>query len=93
MHSIFKPITGGPFDFAMIDPPWRFVSNSKSNPGKNPEAFYRTLTIEQLKYLPIWDVTKKNSVIWCWGTSPMIDKQIEMAKFWGFEFKTLGAWA
>lgn len=93
MHGLFKPLPEGPFDFAMIDPPWKFASNSKANPGKNPNAFYRTLTIEQLKYLPIWDVTAKNSVIWVWGTSPMIDRQIEMAKFWGFEFKTLGAWA
>lgn len=80
------------FDLIMIDPPWRLETYSDKGKQKAAERHYQTLPISVIRSFPVGDLAAPNSVLWCWGTNPMIDQQIECVKHWGFKFTTMGTW-
>lgn len=88
----FDPLNPYAYDFIMIDPPWRLESFSDKGKTKHPEKHYKTMPIHEIRALPVGDLASPNAVLWCWGTNPMIDQQIDCVKHWGFKFVTLGTW-
>lgn len=78
----------------LIDPPWRFLTRSAKGLGKSPDRHYHTMTLDEIKALPVRSLFKKDAVIFLW----VIDTHAEMAfsvlAAWGFRFKTVGLyWA
>lgn len=80
------------FDFIMSDPPWLFGNWSEAGEGRNATSHYRCMPLGWIEALPILDLAAPDTVLWLWGTNPMIHVQIATAQKWGFEFKTMGAW-
>lgn len=50
---------------------------------------YPTMSLEDLKSLPIKNISEKDCLLYMWATSPNLDIAIELGKSWGFEFKTV----
>lgn len=88
----FDPIAPFSADLIMIDPPWRLATYSDKGKKKAPERHYPTLPIEVIRSFPVGDLASPNSLLWCWGTNPMLDQQIDCVKHWGFKFITTGVW-
>ncbi len=89
----FDPLPPLGFDYLMADPPWRFEAWSEE--GKNhkaPEAHYGTMSLADIKALPVADLGRGDALLWLWGTHPMIDQQIDVCRAWGFKFVTTGVW-
>lgn len=87
-----RPAAG--FDLIMVDPPWRFATRSKKGiTAKGAGGQYRTLTVEQIKALPIGDLAAQDCLLWLWATNPLLPVSFEIARAWGFTFKTAGHWA
>lgn len=85
-----KPFT---FGLIMADPPWRFESWSPAGKKhKSPEAHYETMAIEDIAAMPVNHLATGDCILWLWGTHPMIDQQIEVARAWCFKFVTTGVW-
>lgn len=80
------------FDLIMADPPWRFELRSAKGEEKSAQAQYRTMTLDEIKALPVAGLASENCLLWLWATAPMLDQQIEVLKAWGFTFKTSGVW-
>lgn len=81
------------FDFIMADPPWCFDTWSDAGKRqKSPEVHYGTMSIDAIKELPVGHLAAPDCVLWLWGTHPMIDQQIAVARRWGFRFVTTGVW-
>lgn len=82
------------YDFIMCDPPWRFEAWSDAGrKHKSPDNHYDTLTCEQIKQMfPVGHLAGGTCLLWMWATNPMIDQQIEVGRFWGFNFVTSGTW-
>ncbi|MDF2797419.1 MAG: hypothetical protein K0R85_163 [Devosia sp.] len=81
------------FDFIMADPPWRFDTWSvEGKKHKSPEGHYDTMATETIAALPVGHLAAGDCTLWLWGTHPMIDQQIEVARAWGFRFVTSGVW-
>ena len=80
------------YDIIMADPAWRFKAWSKRGLKKSADAHYRTMTIEEIRRLPVLRLASANSVLWLWATNPMIDQQIATGREWGFKFSTSGQW-
>jgi N6-adenosine-specific RNA methylase IME4 len=80
------------YDQIMIDPPWRFELYSELGEEKSAQAHYRTMTLDDIRALPVAGLAKPDCLLWLWATAPMLDLQIEILKAWGFEFKTSGVW-
>lgn len=84
----------GGFEFIMADPPWRFQTRSaKGVTRKGAGGQYRTMSLEQIKALPVAELAAPDCLLWLWGTNPMLPRAFEVLRAWGFEFKTAGHWA
>lgn len=101
----FAPIPVGPFDVIVADPPWMYQKQpglrGKGEHGAPgiAEAVYSTLTNEQIATLPVADAAAKDAHLFMWFTNPgtfggrFSDlNPAQIAKAWGFEFKTVLTW-
>lgn len=85
-----------PFSYPVIyaDPPWPFENYSAKGEGRNPNRHYNTMSIEQIKALPVGHLAAENAALIMWVTDPMLDRGIEVLKHWGFRYCTVAfTWA
>lgn len=84
------PLAG--FDVLYLDPPWRFQSNSKANPGRNAMRHYDTMTLKDLAALPIGDLAKPQAAMFLWITTPFFVKgaHLPLLKAWRFKASSFG---
>ena len=82
------------------DPPWSYNSK-KPTTAKRPSAmgvsltpdyYYDVMNIEEIKSLPIKDISDKNSVLFLWTTNPMIREGLDVMDAWGFKYITMITW-
>lgn len=76
------------------DPPWHYgsksaVNNSTGSDHKPLSDHYSTMGLEQLKALPISEMTDKDAACFMWVTDSHLDEAIEIFKAWGFKYKTV----
>lgn len=89
----FDGLEPGGYSFIMADPPWRFaVRCRKTGLKKSADRHYKTMTLEEIKALPVAGLAAKDCVLWLWCTSPMLRLQIAVMEAWGFRFVTQGQW-
>ncbi|XBX10530.1 MT-A70 family methyltransferase [Enterocloster clostridioformis] len=68
------------------DPPWRY-NDRKCNGAC--EHHYKTMKLEEIKQLPVKDLTEKDCVLFLWATYPMMKEAMELIEAWGFKHKTI----
>ncbi len=86
------------YQIIYADPPWSYQSFS----GKSKKNFlnkkriwgiaesnYATMSMEQLKQLPIQNITNDNCILFMWATFPNLQQALDLMKAWGFEYKTV----
>lgn len=84
----YPPLPKGPFAIVLADCPWQYDNGGVPQAGVN--AQYSTLSIDDLKKLPINEITYANSILFAWATFPKLPEALEVIKAWGFKYKTLG---
>ncbi len=67
------------------DPPWSYLRMGKVE-GRTP---YPTMSLDDLKKLPVPRICAPTSVLFLWVTNPLLDKGLDLIKAWGFEYKTV----
>lgn len=95
----------GKFGCLLADPPWRFATYSEKGRGRSPdgpaavrnlsrqnrpERHYATMTLDDIKALPVLQSAAKDCVLFMWAVDPMIPEALEVGKAWGFTYKTVG---
>jgi len=88
-HGVDQALPGGRFRVILADPPWKFKTWSKRGLGRSPDRHYRTMTIAQLKALPIGQLVAKDCALFLWTTWPHLLQALELVEAWGFTYKTL----
>jgi len=81
------------FDLIMADFPWCF--DTWSGAGKNeksPEKHYKTMSLDQIKAMPIGHLGARDCLYWIWATHPMLPLQLSCLKPWGLKYVTSGVW-
>jgi len=73
----------GPFDVVVVDPPWPYRS------GKSP---YPTMSLDEIRALPISRLASKDAVLWMWTTNAMMRHGFPLIDAWGFTEKTILTW-
>ena len=76
----------------IIDPPWRTELYSEKGRAKAPEAHYSTMTIEEIKALPVGHLVRSDCLIFLWTTSTHLDQAIDCLRHWGFQYKSFICW-
>ena len=69
------------------DPPWTYRDPKKHDP-KMGGITYPTMTLDEIKALPVADLADKDSALFLWVTMPMISEGLEVIKAWGFRYTT-----
>lgn len=79
------------YNIIYADPPWEYkkTGGKKSSRGM-AKQFYETMSIEEIKGLPISRIANDDSVLFMWCTYPQLEAGLEVIKAWGFNYFGLG---
>lgn len=79
--------TAKKYNIIYADPPWRY--NDRGVPG-GAEHHYKTMSIDDIKSLPISNIAADDCILFIWVTFPLLQEGLDTIKSWGFEYKTIG---
>lgn len=65
--------------------PEQMRNRSRQN---RPERHYKTMSLEDIAAIPVEDVAAKNCVLIMWVVDPLLPEALEIAKGYGFKYKT-----
>jgi N6-adenosine-specific RNA methylase IME4 len=68
---------------------WRDKTSEKGKHDEK-EKLYPTMSIEEMKCLPIKESTDKDAVLFMWTTDNHLPHALEVIKAWGFSYSTIG---
>ncbi len=86
-----NPLPAGPFQLLYADPPWRTVlwSGAQRTPTqKAGEDHYATMSLDDLKAMPVATIAAKNAVLAMWVIGSHLDQALALGKAWGFTYVT-----
>jgi N6-adenosine-specific RNA methylase IME4 len=75
------------------DPPWQFQNRTgKVAPEHKRLSRYSTMSLEEIKALPVADIADEKSHLYLWVPNALLPEGLEVMKAWGFEYKTNLIW-
>jgi len=84
---------GGKFSTVLADPPWRFSNRTgKMAPEHGRLRRYGTMTLREIKELPIGQLAAAQSHLYLWVPNALILQGLEVMERWGFVYKTNLVW-
>lgn len=84
---------GKKFSTIYADPPWRFQNRTgKVAPEHKRLNRYDTMSLEEIKALPISEIAAKKSHLYLWVPNALLPDGLEVMKAWGFEYKGNIVW-
>jgi len=75
------------YQIIYADPPWKY-DNERNNDPKQGGKTYPAMKLEDIKKLPISDITNKDCFLFLWATMPKLPEAFEVIKAWGFKYIT-----
>ena len=77
----------------MADPPWRFQnSTGKVAPGHRRLSRYRTLTLADIKALPVAQAAAPVAHLYLWVPNALLPEGLAVMEAWGFRYKSNVVW-
>ncbi len=78
------------YSIIYADPPWEYRnSGSTKNSRGNAKQFYKTMPLEEIKNLPVNEISNENCWLFLWTTFPQIQNGLNVLSAWGFRFHTV----
>lgn len=89
----FKRSVAGKFRTVLADPPWQFINRTgKMAPEHRRLSRYTTLTLEEIKAIPVEDVVEEPSHLYLWVPNALLPEGLEVLSAWGFQYKSNIVW-
>jgi N6-adenosine-specific RNA methylase IME4 len=83
----------GRFSTILADPPWRFSNRTgKMAPEHRRLSRYETLTLDEIKEVPVSLVASEKSHLYLWVPNALLAEGMEVLRAWGFTYKTNIVW-
>lgn len=81
----------GQYACVLADPPWSFKtwSGKTGTPHRTAIDHYATTATNRLADIPVGSVAAPNCALFMWVVDSHVDQAIELARAWGFGFKTV----
>lgn len=77
----------------LADPPWQFSNRTgKMAPEHKRLSRYSTLTLEEIKRIPVARACTPESHLYLWVPNALLHEGLEVMKAWGFKYKTNIVW-
>lgn len=88
------PPPTGKYKCIVIDPPWPVEKIERDvRPNQGQQLDYPTMTLEQIKALPISDLAYEDGChLYLWTTHKFLPDAFELVKAWGFHYQCLMTW-
>jgi N6-adenosine-specific RNA methylase IME4 len=85
---MFEQLKPKKFNTIVIDPPWDISMTGKvKRREKRSETLpYKTMTIEEIKNIPIKDIANTGCHVYCWTTNKMLHETFHILESWGVNF-------
>jgi N6-adenosine-specific RNA methylase IME4 len=80
----------GKYRVIYADPPWQYGDERSGFGGAIDH--YNTMTMEELKAMPVASLSEDNAVLFLWCTAPLLPEAVELINAWGFKYKTNIVW-
>ena len=85
------------YQIIYADPPWEVMAGSKQSrkdgdSQKSLKLNYPTMSLEQIKAMPIVNLKEKDSVLFLWTINKYLEQSYSVARAWGFEPSTMLVW-
>ena len=81
------------FSTILADPPWQFTNRTgKMAPEHKRLQRYPTMTLEEIKGLPVNSITKSVAHLYLWVPNALIAEGLQVMASWGFTYKTNLIW-
>jgi len=74
------------YQIVYADPPWNYQDQGCQGTMAN---HYKGMRLEDIKALPVKDITSEDAVLFLWATYPMLKEALEVISAWGFKYKTI----
>lgn len=72
------------------DPPWRYeFAESETRAIENQ---YPTMTLDDIKALPVSGLATDDAILFMWATSPKLEEAFEVIRAWGFTYRSSAIW-
>jgi N6-adenosine-specific RNA methylase IME4 len=81
------------FGTILADPPWQFQNRTgKVAPEHKRLARYGTMTLDNIKDLPVADVAAETAHLYLWVPNALLPDGIAVMRAWGFQYKSNLVW-
>jgi len=81
---------GKKYQIIYADPPWSYEQfQGKGEKYGDVSSHYDTLTISELKKIPIDNIADNDCALFMWATYPNLPQAIELMDAWKFQYKTV----
>lgn len=79
----------GKYSVIYADPPWHYRVWSKKGAGRSAESHYSTMSLEDIKALPVHLLAAKDCALFLWVTFPLLKEAWPVLDAWGFSYKSV----
>lgn len=76
------------YNIIYADPPWRYYVYAKKENNRTAEHHYPTLSLDEIKNLPVNEIADENCLLFLWATFPTMMDAFKVIEAWGFQYKT-----
>src|SRR5580704_16100576 len=91
--DLIKVARGKQFRTILADPPWRFQNRTgKMAPEHRRLSRYDTMTLDEIKALPVQDLTANPAHLYLWVPNALLPEGIDVLRAWGFQYKSNIVW-
>jgi N6-adenosine-specific RNA methylase IME4 len=82
----------GKYKTIIVDPPWPISFMPRDQRPLQVGVPYPLMNLEQIKELPINDISEADSHLYLWTTHKFLPECFEIVKNWGFQYQCLMTW-
>ena len=93
IDNLKKYTSGRKYNTIYADPPWQFQTRTgKVAPENKRLNRYPTMTIEDIKTLPIADLAGEKAHLYLWVPNALLPEGLAVMDAWGFDYKSNIIW-
>jgi N6-adenosine-specific RNA methylase IME4 len=80
------------FRVIYADPAWSYNDKQDTANLGGAAKHYDTMSVSEICSLPVKNIAEKDSVLFLWVTSPLLEDAFTVIEAWGFKYKTSFVW-
>ena len=82
------------YNTIVLDPPWdiSMTGSVKKRPNRKKELDYPTMSLEEIKKIPMQDICNIGCHVYTWTTNKMLPYTFDVLKSWGVNYHLTMVW-